>query len=315
MMESATASNEDTTASSGGKQKQFPYQLLGFPYQLYNLLEIASEYSALAINGDIYPITWCEHGRAIRIINRNAFEKVLPLFFGATKYLSFEKQLYRWQFKRIKDGPNQGSWHHEHFIRGHPKCLDKMVLIKHKHAAACRSQTSPPPLGKKKDTVRVPTSKGRKASSAVAKSKDMNTYKKVSPEIRKTTTTAKKKSQSRAGVSSSVQLHRQADHASAALEQPTQTRRITIDAVHCHQDEGAAVSYSSNKQNQYPSGYGNTSDDTIRPPHIRSDNKLFNDELSFELNRRLDMDMDDDDEDCQDDEFCQFIDKSIHLVQ
>ena len=108
-MESATASNEDTTASSGGKQKQFPYQL-------YNLLEIASEYSALAITGEIYPITWCEHGRTIRIINRNAFEKVLPLFFGATKYLSFEKQLlsfekqlYRWQFKRIKDGPNQGS--------------------------------------------------------------------------------------------------------------------------------------------------------------------------------------------------------------
>ena len=272
MMESATASNEDTTASSGGKQKQFPYQL-------YNLLEIASEYSALATNGDIYPITWCEHGRTIRIINRNAFEKVLPLFFGATKYLSFEKQLlsfekqlYRWQFKRIKDGPNQGSWHHEHFIRGHPKCLDKMV-IKHKHAAACHSQTSPP-LGKKKDTMRVPTSKGRKASSAVAKSKDMNTSKKVSPEIRMTMT--KKKSQSQAGVSSKVQPHRQADHASASLEQPTQTRRITIDAVLCH----------------------------------------LNDELSSELKWRLDMDMDDDDEeDYQDDEFCQFIDKSIHLVQ
>ena len=122
--------------------------------------------------------------------------------------------------------------------------------------------------------MRVPTSKGRNASSAVAKSKDMKTSKKVSPEIRMTMT--KKKSQSQAGVSSKVQPHRQADHASASLEQPTQTRRITIDAVLCH----------------------------------------LNDELSSELKWRLDMDMDDDDEeDYQDDEFCQFIDKSIHLVQ
>ena len=89
-----------------------------------------------------------------------------------------------------------------------------------------------------------------------------------------------------------------------------------MDAVHYHQDDGAAVSYSSNKQNQYPSGYGNTSDDAIRPSHDKwSDNKLLIIELKRRLDMDMDMDMDDDEEDNQDDEFCQFIDKSIHLVQ
>ena len=57
-----------------------------------------------------------------------------------SKLRSFQRQLNLWGFKRIsKNGPDKDAYYHEHFIRGHPEYMDKMVRIKIKGNA-----TSPP---------------------------------------------------------------------------------------------------------------------------------------------------------------------------
>ena len=61
-----------------------------------------------------------------------------------TKLRSFQRQLNLWGFKRIsKNGPDKDVYYHEHFIRGQPEYMDKMVRIKIKGNAT--SSTPPPP--------------------------------------------------------------------------------------------------------------------------------------------------------------------------
>ena len=64
-----------------------------------------------------------------------------------TKLRSFQRQLNLWGFKRIsKNGPDKDAYYHEHFIRGHPEYMDKMVRIKIKGNATPSTPPRSPPL-------------------------------------------------------------------------------------------------------------------------------------------------------------------------
>lgn len=120
----STSSNGHGAGAGGGREQ--------FPTILYNMLELAAADNNMRSpsNWGVYPFAWCEHGRAFRIIDRLQFEEVLPLFFKATKLRSFQRQLNLWQFERIKSGPDKDAWYHQHFRRGHPEYMKKMIRVK-----------------------------------------------------------------------------------------------------------------------------------------------------------------------------------------
>ena len=73
--------------STSTKRKQFPELL-------YTILELAAVPEGLGNCNNA--ITWCSHGRAFRILDRDEFEQVIPMFFKATKIRSFQRQLNLW---------------------------------------------------------------------------------------------------------------------------------------------------------------------------------------------------------------------------
>lgn len=71
-------------------------------------------------------ICWLPHGRAWRIINKEAFERiVLPLYFRHC-YSSFMRQVSGWGFRRVSGGPDYGAYYHEMFLRGMPHLCIRM---------------------------------------------------------------------------------------------------------------------------------------------------------------------------------------------
>ena len=84
-----------------------------FPMKLHELLVKTEE------DGFTDIISWKPHGRAFVICNSKKFaEKVLPQYFGETKFLSFQRQLNLYDFARITEGPDLGAYYHEMFLRG-----------------------------------------------------------------------------------------------------------------------------------------------------------------------------------------------------
>ena len=81
-MKTTTTAAAATAASEkrGGPKHQFPDIL-------YNMLELAhaspgsSSDSITGGSNSNFPITWCENGRAFHIIDRVAFEGLLPMYF------------------------------------------------------------------------------------------------------------------------------------------------------------------------------------------------------------------------------------------
>ena len=81
-MKTTAAAVAATAASEkrGGPKHQFPDIL-------YNMLELArappgsSSDTITGRSNSNFPITWCENGRAFHIIDRVAFEGLLPMYF------------------------------------------------------------------------------------------------------------------------------------------------------------------------------------------------------------------------------------------
>jgi len=106
-----------------------------FPAKLMNIL---SDTSIEHI------ISWCPHGRAFIVKNSYLFGKfILPLHFQTNKYSSFRKQLSLWNFQRITEGPDAGSYFHESFLRTKTELLTNMKYKKIK-GSALKNYTSHP---------------------------------------------------------------------------------------------------------------------------------------------------------------------------
>lgn len=73
-------------------------------------------------------ITWLPHGRSFLVHNPAKFtDEVLSRYFGACKFASFTRKLYRWGFRQISKGPDQDSFFHKMFRRDEPHLCDEMI--------------------------------------------------------------------------------------------------------------------------------------------------------------------------------------------
>jgi hypothetical protein len=88
-------------------------------------------------------ITWMPKGDAFMIVKEKSFvEKVLPRFFKKTKFCSFKGKLYRWGFKRIMKGENEGAYFHKLFLRNNPTlCLHMRRIIRKVGGVSCATTT------------------------------------------------------------------------------------------------------------------------------------------------------------------------------
>jgi len=79
-------------------------------------------------------IAWLPHGKSFMILDRQLFvTDILPNYLGkSTKYTSFTRKLSRWKFQRVQDGPEEGAWIHENFVREDLSGMIQMKCAKRK---------------------------------------------------------------------------------------------------------------------------------------------------------------------------------------
>jgi hypothetical protein len=83
-----------------------------FPWKLHELLTKAES------NGNDSIISWLPGTSAFKVHDKTLFaSKILPAYFSATKYKSFQRNLNLWGFETINDMPNKGGIHHPLFLR------------------------------------------------------------------------------------------------------------------------------------------------------------------------------------------------------
>jgi len=73
-------------------------------------------------------ISWLPHGRSFLVHNPTKFtDEVLPQYFGACKFASFTRKLYRWGFRQISKGPDVDSFFHRQFRRDEAELCNDMI--------------------------------------------------------------------------------------------------------------------------------------------------------------------------------------------
>ena len=59
-------------------------------------------------------VRWMPHGRSWKVMKCEMFERVvMPLFFAYSNFQSFNRLVHAWRFRRVKTGPDRGSYYHE----------------------------------------------------------------------------------------------------------------------------------------------------------------------------------------------------------
>jgi HSF-type DNA-binding len=87
-----------------------------FPQKLYQMLQDLEK-----LEGGTDIAAFLPHGRAFAIHDPKEFVKsVMPKYFRMSRFSSFQRQLNLYEFNRITDGPNKGSYYHELFMNGRP---------------------------------------------------------------------------------------------------------------------------------------------------------------------------------------------------
>lgn len=108
----------DTRRNRGGVTEPFPEKL-------HHMLE-QTEREGLA---DI--VSFYSHGRAFAIHKPRRFaEDIMPRFFKQTRLTSFQRQLNLYGFRRISQGPDNGGYYHELFLKGRPGLCVNMKRTK-----------------------------------------------------------------------------------------------------------------------------------------------------------------------------------------
>mmetsp|Transcript_4382 Transcript_4382/g.6313 ORF Transcript_4382/g.6313 Transcript_4382/m.6313 type:complete len:398 (-) Transcript_4382:107-1300(-) len=106
-----------------------------FPQQLMEILADPSNSDSIA---------WVPDGKAFIISNKTKFTKrVLPKYFGETKYNSFIRKLNRWNFQRISIRRRVAPiYHHVFFQRDHEALCTQMYCKNERSAYAVSSNTT-----------------------------------------------------------------------------------------------------------------------------------------------------------------------------
>eukprot|EP00542_Grammatophora_oceanica_P022526 CAMPEP_0194049662 /NCGR_PEP_ID=MMETSP0009_2-20130614/30816_1 /TAXON_ID=210454 /ORGANISM="Grammatophora oceanica, Strain CCMP 410" /LENGTH=396 /DNA_ID=CAMNT_0038695869 /DNA_START=47 /DNA_END=1237 /DNA_ORIENTATION=- len=116
-----TASKEVPTLNPGETRATEP-----FPRKLHRMLR---DLSLQPGGSDI--ASFLPHGRAFAIHHPKRFvTEVMPLYFRMSRFSSFQRQLNLYDFKRITEGRDKGSYYHELFVRGQPALASQMRRTK-----------------------------------------------------------------------------------------------------------------------------------------------------------------------------------------
>lgn len=90
MMQKPDNSSTTSSITSSSDQKKVinrPSSVKQFPGKLHDLLTYAEQ------NGLDYIISWVHDGKAFMVHNQYQLLHILPIFFGQTKFRSFQRQL------------------------------------------------------------------------------------------------------------------------------------------------------------------------------------------------------------------------------
>lgn len=110
-----------------------------FPQKLHRLL------NDLMQRGRTDIASFLPHGRAFAIHNSSEFAKeVMPQYFRMSRFSSFQRQLNLYDFQRIAEGPNKGSYYHEFFVQGQPDISNYMKRNKIKGNMRCTTSAEQP---------------------------------------------------------------------------------------------------------------------------------------------------------------------------
>jgi hypothetical protein len=102
-----------------------------FPSRLHQLLESTEKANKSHI------VLWLPGGKSFMVHDKAAFaNKALPLFFGTSKYRSFQRNLNLWGFHTVPKGPEKGRCSHPRFQKEFPDLCYSMERAKMKVTAA-----------------------------------------------------------------------------------------------------------------------------------------------------------------------------------
>lgn len=108
-MSKPTTPESHTGGNEGTKEDRANVQ---FPWKLHELLTKAET------NGNDSIVSWLPGSSAFKVHNKTLFaSKILPAYFSATKYKSFQRNLNLWGFETLTVMPNKGGIHHPLFLR------------------------------------------------------------------------------------------------------------------------------------------------------------------------------------------------------
>jgi len=92
-----------------------------FPEKLHRMLTLVEQQDLEHI------VHFFSHGRAFIISDSKQFvDEIMPRFFRQSRLTSFQRQLNLYGFKRITQGPDNGGYYHEYFLRGRPALCANM---------------------------------------------------------------------------------------------------------------------------------------------------------------------------------------------
>jgi len=112
-----------------------------FPDVLYKLLMDAE------LNNDECIISFLPHGRSFIVNDVQTFEKeLMPKYFKMSVWKSFRRQLNLYDFNRVGEGHDKGSYFHKNFVRGRPEFLRDMkrTRLKGERSKNLPNYTAPP---------------------------------------------------------------------------------------------------------------------------------------------------------------------------
>ncbi len=113
----------DTRRNRGGVTEPFPDKL----HRMLNAVER---------EGLSDVVSFFSHGRAFAIHKTRRFvSEIMPRFFRQSRLTSFQRQLNLYGFRRISQGPDNGGYYHELFLKGRMGlCVNmKRVKVKGQH--------------------------------------------------------------------------------------------------------------------------------------------------------------------------------------
>ena len=97
-----------------------------FPQKLHRVLSELEE-----IPGGTEIASFLPHGRAFAIHKPKKFvEDVMPRYFRMSRFASFQRQLNLYNFSRVTEGKDKGSYYHQQFLKGRPVLCLQMRRVK-----------------------------------------------------------------------------------------------------------------------------------------------------------------------------------------